>query len=363
MLSPKGNPSMDNLAVVLIGPAGSENAISGWVGAFRLRDGSPVWKFRTVPGATYGGSPSWGNPKGIKLGGGSVWTPFSLDSEHAELMVPVTNPAPDLPADERPGDNRYTNSAVVLDARTGRLLWYKQLLANDSHDWDLTQVGPLFRARVNGRESRLLVTAGKDGYLRTLDRDSHEVLYSTAVTTIRNADVPVTTAGVVACPGSIGGVEWNGPALDRELNMLYVNAVDWCSNYVVAATIRHIPGRLYMGGTADMEGASQGWLTALDASTGTIKWQYRSTRPMVAAVTATKGHVIFTGELTGDFLALNARDGQVLYRFNTGGGIGGGVVTYAETGKQYVAVMSGRPSPYWVNEIAGAPTVFLFALP
>jgi alcohol dehydrogenase (cytochrome c) len=277
--------------LVLIGPAGSENAISGWVGAFRLRDG------------------------------------------------------------------------VVLDVRTGLLLWYKQLVVNDSHDWDLTQVSPLFRAQVNGRERRLLVTAGKDGYVRTLDRDSHELLYSTAVTTIKNAEVPVTTAGVVVCPGSTGGVEWNGPALDQELNLLYVNAVDWCGNYVAAEIIRHVPGRLYMGGTADWVGPSQGWLTALDASTGAIKWQYRSTRPLMAAVTATKGHVIFTGELTGDFLALDARDGKILYRFNTGGGIGGGVVTYAENGNQYVAVMSGRPSPYWANEIAGAPTVFLFGLP
>ena len=58
--------------LVLIGPAGSENAIPGWVGAFRLRDGSPVWKFQTVPGATLAGSESWKNPKGIKLGGGSL---------------------------------------------------------------------------------------------------------------------------------------------------------------------------------------------------------------------------------------------------------------------------------------------------
>lgn len=349
--------------LVLIGPAGSENAISGWVGAFRLRDGSPVWKFQTVPGAKLAGSESWGNPKAIKLGGGSVWTPFSLDAERGELFIAVTNPAPDLPANLRPGDNRYTNSVVVLDVRTGKLLWYKQTVPNDSHDWDLTQVSPLFRANVGGRESRLVTTAGKDGILRSLDRDTHEVAYSTAVTTIKNAGVPVTTAGVVACPGALGGVEWNGPALHRELNLLYVNAVDWCAKFTSAETVRHIPGRGYMGGSVEFAAESQGWLTAMDASTGAVKWKYQSKRPMVAAVTATKGKVVFTGELTGDFLALDARDGKVLYRFNTGGGIGGGVVTYEEAGKQYVAVMSGKPSMFWANEIAGSPTVFLFALP
>jgi alcohol dehydrogenase (cytochrome c) len=349
--------------LVLIGPAGSENAVSGWVGAFRLHDGSQAWKFQTVPGATRAGSASWGNPQGITLGGGAVWTPFTLDAEKGELVVAVANPSPDLPANLRPGDNRYTNSAVTLDVRTGALHWYKQLVPNDSHDWDLTQVSPMFEAKVRGRDSRLLTTVGKDGFLRTLDRDSHEVLYATAVTTIKNADAPVTSEGVVVCPGTLGGVEWNGPALDRELNVLYVNAVDRCSTFVSATTIRHIPGRLYLGGTAELHDEARGWLTAIDASTGAVNWKYESKRPMVAAVTTTKGHVVFTGELTGDFLALDARDGKELYRFNTGGAIGGGVVTYEEGGKQYVAVMSGRPSWFWVKENSGAPTVFLFALP
>jgi len=349
--------------LVLIGPAGGENAISGWVGAFRLRDGSPVWKFQTVPGATLAGSKEWGNPKGIKIGGGAVWTPLSLDPERGELFVPVTNPAPDLPANLRPGDNLYSNSVVVLDVRNGKLLWYRQMVANDSHDWDLTQVSPLFEAKIDGREIALLTTVGKDGILRAVNRENHEVVYSTPVTTIKNADVPASDKAVETCPGVLGGVEWNGPALGRELNMLYVNAVDWCMTFATAEKVRHIPGRDYMGGTVESASQPQGWLTAMDASTGAVQWKYQSKRPMVSAVTVTKGNVVFTGELNGDFLALNAHNGKVLYRFNTGGGIGGGVVTYEEAGKQYVAVISGKPSDFWVSEISGAPTVFLFALP
>ena len=132
--------------------------------------------------------------------------------------------------------------------------------------------------------------------------------------------------------------------------------------FTAANKVRFIPGQLYMGGMIKLEPDSQGWLTAVDASTGAVKWKYRSSRPMVAAVTATKGNVIFTGELNGDFLALDARNGKVLYRFNTGGAIGGGVVTYEEGGKQYVAVASGRPSAFWTSKYPGAPTVFLFAL-
>jgi alcohol dehydrogenase (cytochrome c) len=349
--------------LVVIGPAGSENAVSGWVGAFRLKDGAPVWKFNTVPGAVREGSKTWHNPNKIKLGGGALWTPLSLDVKNGELFVAVGNPAPDFAANLRPGENLYTNSVVVLDIHTGKLLWYKQTLANDAHDWDMSQVSPLFQEKINGRDARLVATVGKDGILRTIDRDSHEVLYATPVTTIKNADVPLTREGVVVCPGSFGGVEWNGPALNPGLNMLYVNAVDWCYKFTLADTVRHIPGRVYLGGTILAMPESAGWLTAVDASTGKIKWKYHSKRPMVGAVTTTSGDVVFTGELTGDFLVLDARDGKELYRFNTGGGIGGGIVTYKEAGKQYVAVMSGKPSRFWINDIVGAPTVFLFALP
>ena len=72
--------------MILIGPAGSENAISGWVGAFSLTDGHQIWKFMTVPGATLEGGPTWGNPTGIPLGGGAVWTPLSMDLEKEETV-------------------------------------------------------------------------------------------------------------------------------------------------------------------------------------------------------------------------------------------------------------------------------------
>ena len=349
--------------LIVIGPAGNEDGISGWVAAYRLRDGSLVWKFHTAPGATQRGSKSWRNPEGIKLGGGAVWTPFTLDPKTGTLFVAVGNPAPDVPAALRPGDNLYTDSIVALDVHTGKLLWYKQMVRNDAHDWDFTQVGPLFQAQVNGHLERLMATVGKGGILRTIQRKNHRVVYSTPVTTIKNADVPVTHKGVLVCPGSLGGVEWNGPALNRQSDTLFVNAVDWCWTFATERKLRFIPGQLYMGGPVEPSPESQGWLTAVDGSTGAVKWKFHSDLPMVAAVTTTKGNVVFTGELNGDFLALDAHNGKVLYRFNTGGAIGGGVVTYEDGGKQYVAVMSGTLSTHWAQKYPGAPTVFLFSLP
>ena len=351
--------------LVLIGPAGSENNVQGWVGAFRVSDGSPVWRFNTVPKPGEPGYETWKNPKGIPMGGGAVWTAFALDIENGDLHVAVTNPAPDLPVHLRQGDNLYTNSIIVLDARTGKLRWHRQLVPNDSHDWDVNHATPMFSAIVNGATRRLVATAGKDGVLRALDRDTHRVLYETPVTTRENAETPVITTPLRACPGVLGGTQWNGPAYNPGTNTLFVPAVDWCATFSSFEQVRYIPGKLYMGGRTDLDppAKAQGWVTAVDASTGAVKWKYRSSRPMVAAVTTTAGNLLLTGELTGDFVVFDARSGDVLYRFNTGGPIGGGIVTYATGGRQYIAVASGSPSNFWVDRNPGAPTIVVFALP
>lgn len=351
--------------LVLIGPAGSENNLQGWVGAFSLNDGSPVWRFNTIPKTGEPGAETWKNPAEIPVGGGSVWTTFAIDTENGDMHVAVTNPAPDLPVFLRQGDNLYTNSVVVLDVRTGKLRWHRQLVPNDSHDWDVTHAAPMFNTVAGGAPRRIITTAGKDGMLRAVDRDTHQVLYATAVTTRENADIPVSFSPLRACPGVLGGSQWNGPAYSPEVNALYVPAVDWCATFSAFEQFRYIPGKNYMGGKTDLDSPAraQGWLTAVDAATGEIKWNYRSPRPMVAAVTTTAGNLVLTGELTGDFVVFDATSGDVLYRFNTGGPMGGGVVSYSTGGRQYIAVASGSPSNFWNESNPGSPTIVVFALP
>ena len=348
--------------LILIGPAGSENAIKGWIGAFRLSDGEPVWRFNIVPKEGEPGYETWAETDEFPLGGGAVWTPFTLDTEAGLLFVAGTNPAPDFPAELRGGDNLYTNALIALDVRTGELAWYDQMVPADDHDWDLTQVSPLIETSVDGVERSLIVTVGKDGILRTLDRDTHERLYETPVTTITNAEAPVTVEGTHACPGILGGVEWNGPAYNPGTNLIYTPAVDWCGTFYSTNEPRYVEGAIYLGGTYTTDPDMQGWVTAVNASDGTVAWRYRSPTPMIAAVTTTAGGLVLTGELTGDFLVLDAASGEELYRFNTGGPMGGGVVSYEVEGRQYVAVMSGLPSPFWVSEHSGSPTVLVFAI-
>lgn len=350
--------------LILLGLGISEQGVKGWIGAFKLDTGEAVWRFNTVPDDGEPGAETWGNADVRKRGGGAVWAPLSLEPQAGLVYVPVANPAPDFLADARPGTNLYTNSMVVLDARTGKLQWHYQATPSDSHDWDLTQVSPLFTTTVGGKSRNMVALAGKDGMLRVLDRETKELIYATPVTTRSNADAPLTVKGVHACPGVLGGVLWNGPAYNPTTNLLYTPAVDWCGVFKKAEEDRFIPGQLYMGGSYidDPIEKSRGWLTAVDASTGKVAWRYESSKPMIAAVATTSAGLIFTGELAGDFLTLDARTGKVLYKFNTGGPMNGGVATYAINGKQYVAAASGSAAGFW-RAAPGSSTIVIFSLP
>ena len=131
-----GMPPLIYDDLVLIGPAGAEFAAKGWVGAFRLSDGQPVWKFNTVPDPGEPGAETWGGDSNtLKHGGGNLWTPMSLDVEKGLLYVPVGNPAPDFYGKSRPGENLYTNAIVALDVRTGKLAWGVTYMKGDTIDF------------------------------------------------------------------------------------------------------------------------------------------------------------------------------------------------------------------------------------
>lgn len=350
--------------MVIYGPAGADWGAKNWVGAFKLEDGEPIWRFNLIPDAGEPGADSWRDQQAREHGGGSLWTPLALDADKGVLYLPVGNPAPDFYRDARPGDNLYTNSAVALDVKTGKLLWYHQFGPADQHDRDLSQVSPLFTARANGKRRHLITVSGKDGLLRVLDRESHELLYEVPITRRTNWNAVPTVEGVHSCPGLLGGMEWNGPAYNPGTNTLYVAAVDWCGTFTkTAAPPQFQANAHYYGGavTPDPRDQARGWLQAIDAATGKERWKQQWPTPLVAGVTATAGGMLFTGDLDNNFLALDASSGKTLYKFNTGGTVGGGVITYELQGKQYVAITSGVVSGFFGG--TGTSAVMVFALP
>ena len=349
--------------LVIYGPAGGDWGSKGWVGAFRLSTGEPVWRFNLIPDDGEAGADSWKDPQARAHGGGGLWTPVALDAEQGVLYVPVGNPAPDFYGAVREGENLYTNSAVALDVRRGKLLWYRHFGSNDDHDADLSQISPLFSGTVAGKSRRLLTVSGKDGLLHMLDRDTQEILYELPITSRTNIDASPTVEGVHRCPGLLGGMEWNGPAYDPISKTLYVAAVDWCGTFTKAADKPEFtPYAHYYGGAVvpDPKEQARGWLTAVDSVSGKVRWKQQWPTPIVAAVTATSGGVLFTGDLDNNFLVLDAATGKTLYRFNTGGSVGGGVLTYELDGKQYVATTSGVVSGFFGG--SGTSAIIIFSM-
>jgi alcohol dehydrogenase (cytochrome c) len=208
-----------------------------------------------------------------------------------------------------------------------------------------------------------MAVATKGAWLYLYDRATRELLAQPALSRHLNTDRELSAAPTHYCPGLLGGVEWNGPAYIPAAGLLVVNSVDWCGSATQGEN-HYVEGSAYFDGVyvPDPVSEAAGWTRAFDAVTGKPAWSRHSASPMAAGVTPTAGGVVFTGDLDGYFLALDARTGDTLYRFNTGGAMAGGVSTYSVDGRQYVAVASGNSSrSTWATR--GAATVVVFALP
>jgi alcohol dehydrogenase (cytochrome c) len=344
--------------VVYMGIGGSELGVRGRVLAFDAATGRELWRFHTVPMGEEKGADTWHRPETAKTGGGGVWGVMSLDVATGELFVPVGNPWPDIDKGYRPGDNLFTNSVVVLDARTGALKWWHQVSPGDWMDLDLVAAPLLYRA-AGARD--FVAIGGKDGHVTVVDRDTHKRVFRTPVTTVATVPDQPSRQGSRMCPGYAGGVEWNGPALDRLNNQLVVGAVDICFIVKLGASQQYTPGTVDFGGTVEPDGPATGWITALDAETGAVRWKYHADKPVVAGVTPTAAGITFAGDLAGNLLVFDSKTGKLLRKAAVGGAMAGGLVTYEVAGKQYVAFAAGNISRNAFGDL-GLPSVVVMTL-
>jgi alcohol dehydrogenase (cytochrome c) len=353
--------------LVFIGNAGGDQTgVTGHVYAFDANDGKVVWRFDVVP-ASGPARASWPNAERLPVTGGAFWTSFTFDAEHGVLYVPAGNPAPDFDAEARGGDNLYANSIIALDAASGRMLGYNQIVKRDTHDWDVNSP-PALATTKSGRA--IVASANKDGLLSVLDRSrlasglpaapseadlagALPIVYQSPTTTRDNVEVPLSrTAPVRFCPGIQGGNEWNGAAFDPQRNALYVGAVDWCATVQLAAEpVAPALGEIWFGSVGrDIQGPpseAKGWLTAFDADSGAVRWKFAAPAPVLAGVTPTAGGLVFSADLGGTVRAFDAETGGVLWSLDLGQSIGGGIVSYSAGGRQLVAVASGMKSRIW----------------
>jgi len=343
--------------VVYMPIAGSEVGVRGRVMAYDAQTGRELWRFYTIPMGKEVGAETWLKPETAKTGGGGVWGAMTLDVTTGELFVPVGNAWPDIDKAYRPGANLFTTSVVVLDARTGALKWWYQTAPEDWQDLDLVAPPVLYR---DSKIRDIVAFGGKDGYVTAVDRETHKMVWRTAVTTIENVPKDPPKKALKTCPGYAGGVEWNGPALDTLNNTLITGAVDACFN-VELGTTKYEAGQAVFGGAIEPVGPTTGWITAVDSETGAVRWKYHAEKPVVAGITPTAGGVTFAGDLGGNLFVFNSKTGELVDKVETRGALAGGLVTYEAGGKQYVAFANGNISRNAFGAL-GNPSVVIMAL-
>jgi len=160
---------------VIVGVAGGEYGIRGFIDAYDAKTGARAWRFYTIPGPGEPGHDTWAGDS-WQRGGASVWVTGAYDPEINLLYYGIGNPGPDYHSESRKGDNLYSDSLVALDADTGKLRWHYQFTPHDLHDWDATQVPILADLTIAGQPRKVVMLANRNGFFYTLDRTNGKLL-------------------------------------------------------------------------------------------------------------------------------------------------------------------------------------------
>ena len=337
--------------LVIAGIAGGDSPMRGFLVAFHADSGKQAWRFYTIPKPGEPLSKTWIG-RALETGGGATWETGSYDAETGTLYWAVGNPFPDTDPSERGGTNLYTNSVVALDAMTGKFKWHYQFTPYDTHDWDATQPMVLVDTLWKGKPRKLLMSAQRSGVFYVLDRTNGEFLLAkpfvrkitwvdgfdpkTGAAHMVPGNVP-TEKGTLTCPGVRGATNWYPTAFDPQTKLFYVMAAEDCGIY-------RSSGRIF-GNNPDPHDTGLRLVRALNIETGDIVWEKPMPGPQetnYTGILTTDGGLLFHGEVSGDFAAVDAKTGKTLYRFRTNDAWRATPMTYMLGGKQYIAAMVGQ---------------------
>lgn len=341
--------------LVIVGTAGAEFGIRGFVDAYDVATGKRAWRFYTIPMTGDPGGDTWGASPALRVGG-STWITGTYDPELNLIYWGTGNPGPDMNGDVRPGDNLYTCSLVALDADTGKLKWHFQFTPHDVHDWDAIGDPVLVDLKIDGAVRKAVVQANRNGHYYALDRTNGKLLFVkpyTKVSWTKDFDVngrPVlvpgqepSEEGTLACPGLGGGHNWNATTYSPRTGLHYFSSEDGCHMFYRTEQ-QFVEGQWYQLSTVDwVKGeANKKSVVAVDSSTGQIKWRRELAATPSGGMLSTASDLLFYGDSAGHLVALDARTGDPRWHFPTGSAISAPPVTYEFEGKQCVSVASGN---------------------
>jgi alcohol dehydrogenase (cytochrome c) len=341
---------------VIVGVAGGEYGIRGFIDAYDAKTGKRAWRFYTIPGPGEPGHDTWEGDS-WKIGGASVWVTGTYDPEQNLVFYGIGNPGPDYHSASRKGDNLYSDSIVALDADTGKLRWHYQFTPHDVHDWDSTHVPILADLTINGQARKVVMVANRNGFFYTLDRTNGQIIVAkpyvktTWATEIGRDGRPVLLPGhtpdekgAATCPDLTGGTNFYPPSFDPAGGLFYVSARETCAIYY-AWKPDYVPGQNFTGGATQRVpgvGRGVGALRAIDPKTGDMRWEFKFLAPSTTGVLSTASGLVFAGDNDGNLLAMDSRSGKLLWNYQLGWNVHGtSPTTYMLDGRQHVLVPAG----------------------
>ena len=354
---------------VIMGPAGGEYGIRGFIAAFDAKTGREAWRFNTVPAPGDPGHETWpASSNAWEHGGGSIWVTGSYDPELNLMYFGTGNPGPDWNADPRPGDNLYTDSVVALNPDTGRLAWHYQFTPHDEFDYDSTQVPVLADLAWQGRTRKVMLWANRNGFWYVLDRSNGQFLQGKPFVRVNWAEgidekgkpkrvLNASPEGTLVYPNNQGATNWYSPSYSPRTGLFYIPSwMDTYSTYT-KGPVEYKEGNQYVGrfptmtvpalrtgpGAINTRTPQEGWgaIQAFDPKTAELKWQFKMTDVTDSGVLTTASDLVFAGGREGHFFALDARTGAQLWTGSVGGQVSAGPMSYAVAGRQYVAIAAG----------------------
>jgi alcohol dehydrogenase (cytochrome c) len=350
---------------VITGVAGGEHGVRGFLAAYDVNTGKEVWRFYTVPGPGEPGYETWldknGKPSDSYIHGGApIWVTGSYDPATNLTMWGTGNAGPDYDGDNRLGDNLYSSSVIALDADTGKLKWYYQFSPHDEFDWDATQVPVLADIDFRGAPRKVMMWANRNGVFYVLDRTTGQFLSGKSFTKtnwytgfdekgrpMRTPGILPTKDGTLVYPGNQGGTNWYNPSFSPVTGLFYIPT--WENSSSIYRKGEDPPefqdGKSFTG-TGPGRGKTNddvfGAIIAMDPKTSERKWTFRlSAANPEGGVLTTASNMLFAGGRDGQFVALDARDGKLLWETNLGPSVSAGPMTYMVNGKQYLSIQCG----------------------
>lgn len=378
--------------VLITGISGGEYGARGFLDGWDLKTGEKKWHRWTTVALDEKGGDTW-KPGMYEKGGATTWLTGTYDPA-LDLVYWGTGNGGPWNAAARGGDSLYIASVLAIRPSSGEIVWHYQFSPGDAYDYDGVNELVLADLPMGGKNTKVVMQANRNGFFYVLDRSNGKLLSANAfakkinwasgidMKTGRPIDTPMTamvrkteeaTDFIEVWPSAYGGKNWMPMSYDPARKLVYMNTLNWGMK-VKYTKPEYKQGAWYLGlelgGWAEPADGNRGALVAWNPVTGKRVWEVPSNIPFYAGVLSTDGGLVFTGALTGEFMAFDAGSGKKLWQFQTGSGITGLPITWERNGKQYVTVLSGhgtnlygalKGDPGLANVPAGG-SVWTFAL-